>query len=642
MDVQLGRLTVARFLAVVAFASPITAALQSGTTAIDTQEWRDNPQRHLYIHGTINGDTDFRILMPEKSVWQGRMLQYLQGGLGGSEMVGSFVGHDSFALAHGAVYVESNQGHRGTATYEEDDTWEEIAYGASYSVVQYAQSRCVEVYGQSCEYVYVTGDSGGGHRSSGLLERFPELYDGAVPCVAAGTFQAPWYLFSVLEQCRPVLQAKHEQFARACEPGSGQNPWDVVTTDEEKLALRRLLYAGYPIQMLGALRNEPTSLLILDYNKYKLDPTYFDDFWNTDGYEGHAGIVDSDIIENVEGKVTSIDVGKNRLAAELIPKPSSVYGMTLTFTSGKLAGEWRRAYGQQQDHLQIGPVGPGIDGAAEGDGFLLDNRDLLAFRYLHYHLQDSGDPIFAGLPEERDKRWAQRDPGVARGIFEPDRPVGDLKGKVIAIYSTHDTLVWPSNAFRYARLVHHRLGSATDEHFRLHFVEHGVHNPMPQNDPAHFVGRISLVHKALEDLMAWVEADLAPQAGTTYSVDKLNQLHLAPTAAERGGYQPVVTLSAGGETSKLVTTKGNGVVLRVAASDPDNPLVLCELDFEGDGTFDAQQNADGIELECTFDHAYDSPGTYFPTARVTDSTVSVGNSGVGVQNLASLRIEVMP
>ncbi len=32
-------------------------AQQPGTIAIDTQEWRDTPARHLYIHGLLNGDT---------------------------------------------------------------------------------------------------------------------------------------------------------------------------------------------------------------------------------------------------------------------------------------------------------------------------------------------------------------------------------------------------------------------------------------------------------------------------------------------------------------------------------------------------------------------------------------------------------
>ena len=622
--------------------SSVAVALQPGTIEIDTQKWRDRPQRHLLIHGTLNGDTAFRLLMPAEEAWRGRIIQYLEGGLGGDEKVGSRIGHDSYALAHGAVYVESSQGHRGTAAYENDDTWEEIAYEASYAVVQYAQSRCVEVYGQPSTYVYVTGDSGGGHRSTGLLERFPELYDGAVPCVAAGTFRAPWYLFSVFEHSRPVLQPKQVQFSDACEPGAARDLWDVLTTPEEKTAMRRLLFAAYPMEMLGALRPESTTLLILDYDKYKLDPTYFEDFWSEEGYEGYAGSVDADIVEGVEGEVLAVNTGKNRLEVELDPVPDSVYGMTLTFTTGKLAGEWRRVYGQPQGRLQIGPVGPGIDGAAKGDRFVLDNRDLLAFRYLHNHIRDPEDPILAGLQEERDRSWAQRDPTVAKGIFEPNRPVGAIKGKVIAVYGTRDTLVWPSNALRYARLVRQRLGPETDDHFRLHFVENGVHHPMPQYRAAHFVGRLSLMHKALDDLMAWVEAEIAPPAGTAFTIDESNQLHLAESAEQRGGYQPVVSISADGQDTRLETAKVATVAFRVVAADPDNELVSCEIDFEGDGTYDERRRADSKKVDFTFHHSYDTPGTFFPTARVTDSTASIGSIGNGIQNLAAMRVVVAP
>lgn len=619
---------------------PLAAALQPGTIAIDVQEWREEPQRHLFIHGTLNGDTDFRILMPEKERWQGRMLQYLQGGLGGDEKVGSFLSHDTFALAHGAVYVESNQGHRGTAAYEDDDTWEEIAYGASYSTVQYAQIRCVELYAQPSKYVYVTGDSGGGHRATGLLERFPDLYAGAVPCVAAGTFQTPWYLFSLLEQCRPLLQDKQAQFAEMFKPGASRDPWQIVTTAEEKLALRRLLFAGYPKEMLGALPPGLTSLLILDYAKYKLDPAYFDDFWSKDGYEGHAGQLASEIVEGIKGQVVAVDTAKSRITAQFDTDPHALYGTTLTFTTGALQGEWRRIYGQPQGQLQIGMVGPGIEGAAAGDRFVLDNRDLVAFRHLHNHLRDPDDPALAGLPEDRRQPVAQRDPEIARGIYEPDRPVGDLKGKVIAVYGTRDTLVWPTNAFRYARLVQEHLGPDTDNHFRLHFVENGVHHPLGQNDPAHFVGRVPLVHQALEELMAWVEDAVPPQADTGFTVDEMNQLHLEASVELRRGYQPVVSIAAGNEYPILETTQGAEVIFQVLANDPDGEVVSCEIDFEGDGTFDETQDVRGKAVDCVFRHAYATSGTFFPTARVTDNTAGV--TAAGIQNLAAMRVVVAP
>ena len=76
--------------------SAAALAQQPGTIAIDKQEWREQPSRHFYIHGTLNGDTAFQVLLPDPKLWKGRLL-----------------GEPPYALANGAAYVESSQGHRG-------------------------------------------------------------------------------------------------------------------------------------------------------------------------------------------------------------------------------------------------------------------------------------------------------------------------------------------------------------------------------------------------------------------------------------------------------------------------------------------------------------------------------------------------
>lgn len=85
---------------------------------IDTEAWRDTPVRHFYIHGVWNTDTAFQIVMPAPEKWKDRLIQWLQGGLGGSEREGERMGHHLYALSHGAVYVESSQGHIGPSFYE--------------------------------------------------------------------------------------------------------------------------------------------------------------------------------------------------------------------------------------------------------------------------------------------------------------------------------------------------------------------------------------------------------------------------------------------------------------------------------------------------------------------------------------------
>ena len=76
--------TMLRYLVTAALAAA-AAAQQPGAIAIDKQEWRTDPVKHLYVHGTLNGDTAFHVYLPERTAWKGRLVQYLQGGLGGSE-----------------------------------------------------------------------------------------------------------------------------------------------------------------------------------------------------------------------------------------------------------------------------------------------------------------------------------------------------------------------------------------------------------------------------------------------------------------------------------------------------------------------------------------------------------------------------
>lgn len=56
-----------------------------GAPYVDADEERDAPLRHRYLHGGFVGtDTRFSLYFPTDG-WQGRMLNPLQGGFGGSE-----------------------------------------------------------------------------------------------------------------------------------------------------------------------------------------------------------------------------------------------------------------------------------------------------------------------------------------------------------------------------------------------------------------------------------------------------------------------------------------------------------------------------------------------------------------------------
>ncbi|MCL5744489.1 MAG: hypothetical protein M1541_11280, partial [Acidobacteria bacterium] len=138
--------------------------------------------------------------------------------------------------------------------------------------------------------------------------------------------------------------------------------------------------------------------------------------------------------------------------------------------------------------------------------------------------------------------------------------------------------------------------------------------------------------KALDDMRAWGERGVAPVAGTEYSVDEVSQIVLPRTARLRKGYQPVVVLS-----SRLNKADAG---FTVAAEDPDNEIVRVEMDWEGDGKFEETREVRGRSVKLELTHHYEKSGTYYPVARVTDSTTSVATAQRGIQNLATVQVVV--
>ena len=95
----------------------------------------------------------------------------------------------------------------------------------------------------------------------------------------------------------------------------------------------------------------------------------------------------------------------------------------------------------------------------------------------------------------------------------------------------------------------------SDDHFRLWY--HRSRAPStpsdPAADPTHARGQLpGVLQQALRDLSAWVEKAWRPPASTSYQVVD-GQVLVPPTAEERQGIQPVVTLTANGGERADVT-----------------------------------------------------------------------------------------
>jgi hypothetical protein len=81
-----------------------------GPAVVDIDEWRDKPVRHRFIHGSFEGTyTNFILCFPENESYDGRFIQFLQGGIGGSEYAGYSNQALWVAYLHRGYYVESNQ-----------------------------------------------------------------------------------------------------------------------------------------------------------------------------------------------------------------------------------------------------------------------------------------------------------------------------------------------------------------------------------------------------------------------------------------------------------------------------------------------------------------------------------------------------
>jgi len=151
-----------------------------------------------------------------------------------------------------------------------------------------------------------------------------------------------------------------------------------------------------------------------------------------------------------------------------------------------------------------------------------------------------------------------------------------------------------------------------------------------------------VIEQGLVDLCRWVEEGIAPPSTAYEYAD--GQVTLPDTAAERGGIQPVVTVTVNGGVRADVGA-GTPVTLEVSTDVPEGAgsIVEVQWDFDGWGSFPFSHEVDGKATSLTLStaHTYDAPGTYFATARVRshrdgDLTAEFRR----VENLASVRIVV--
>jgi hypothetical protein len=645
-----------------------------GSPFIDTDEWRDEPRPHRYVHGGFDGSqTRFSFYFPPKELYRGRFAQFLEGGAGGSEhtLTTSFAmapieglagGSWQFDMAFddlGAYLVESNQGHfRFEGGLGMEDSLR--LYRASAESARFSRHVAAEMYGEAPHHGYVGGGSGGGIRTTACIENAPDVWDGAVPFVYTYNHSLAW---PVQGLAMLVLDDKLPAIIDASEPGGSGDPFDGLT-NLERIVLGDLYRVGWP---RGA-ENQLTKLGHWAFMMTSLeheDPEYFDDFWTEPGYEGTdtAALLAPYLVDTTATVRRVVPAGEamGGLAMFMEVDPDLAYGVildcdesserlymaNLRMVDGKAAGRDLLVNGIVGDALTaFGERTPELyEGVEVGDRVQIDNRAYLAFCHYYRHAvrpvaefaERTGRPatqtgkLFTvnGTPT-----FPQRVP--ARTIDQlADLPggmgfKGRFEGKVILIGATHDVFIWPTQLVDYPQLVEGAQGDARRDNFRVWWVENATHGPamMPsifcdEKDPAVWMTRLvdydPVVRQAFNDVVAWVEEGRAPLDDMPYSFDQDNALVLGATAAERGGYQPVARLTVDGAVCAEVAVGATVHFEGVGEVPPGaGEIVMVALDFEGTGAWAHRPALEGnsAKVRVSATHAFDAPGTYFPSFRV--------------------------
>jgi hypothetical protein len=649
-----------------------------GAPYTDVDEWRETPYPHRHVHGGFDGgDTRFTFYFPPADEWHGRMYQPLEGAHAGHEEsfggpMGELLGGLALTSRLGGYMVESNMGHIGDDIDPKggDDP---TIYGwrAAAETGRFSKHVAAQVYGSAPHHSYVWGGSGGGRRSPLCLENAPDVWDGALPFMGGGDVRpfpateriqgAQVMSFACMFNVQRLLRDKSQPVIDAMQPGGSGNPFTGLTAHERE-ELTSLYRQGFPIGDEFMIFNPMGQIWLwtsIADSLVEQDPSYFTDFWTKPGYVGHdvPEAVERDLIDvttTVERVVTvrelledpafsgdeyimlrtmgAIMAGPEGLdmdfAIEVKGLPGGyLLGAGMRLESGEAKGRQLYCMGHAGDLFMCDGQGEAnlerFNGVRAGDDIHVENRKFLAFCYFGRHhimadaqfdcLRVNGIPIYEQHPVP---------------LMSPLMGVsytGHYEGKLLWIHHTHDSSLWPSQGIIYEGAVNECQGeAAAAEKFRLQWTENAEHigSSMLPSSPLRatstwLIDYTPIIEQGLFDLARWVEDGVAP-ARTTYEyVD--GQVQLPSSAAERGGVQPLVSVTADGSERAEVGV-GTPVNLDMVAEVPSEggTIVSVEWDFDGSGTFPFRHEISGGDtaLKLSTTHSYDRPGTYFATARV--------------------------
>lgn len=656
-----------------------------------------------YVHGGFREKgVKFSFCFPAKERFQGRFFQYLSPFPGPDEEMASFAltGEDdriSFALTHGAYFVESNMGSLSPFGPGPDPA---LLWKSSAAVAEYSRVKAMEYYGCKRPYGYVHGGSGGGYKTMACIEN-TNAWDGAVPFVIGSPYSLP-NTITLHVQGQRTLRHAFGKIVDALDAGGSGDMYEGLTADEAAM-LKEITAMGFPprawfIEANGLV--DPGSLPVLTPGVKAKDPAFFREFWTVPGYAGadpesnavrdrlqfRTRVVEvhlpgaeetaeKDGLNDVDGawKKQLTDGAGAWIAVEELPVGEDLYleGVNIGFADGEAAGrelllkDMVREPGKKGGCLTIGMCygAEDLEGVLSsvkpGDQLTLDNSDYIAIQHYYRH-QVPPDASFHAWDQFRGadgapalpQRAEVMGPGFCGTGTVQD---GNIQCKTIVIQAMMDESTCPWCGDWYRNRVRETKGGEQD--FRIYYMDRCLHGNVSNLKSNMVVNYLGALNQALLDMSDWVERGVEPPASTVYEM-KDNQVYAAETAEARKGIQPLVELAANGGACARVKA-GDTVTFTARASVPQGAGEVTALDFDftaydlcsqevkhrevfttkGEVVRTGEQGQRGATAAVT--HVYREPGVYFASVLVkAQRQGDVSAPFTQVQNLARARVIV--
>ena len=605
---------------------------------------------YQYVHGGFTGsNTKFAFYFPAPGAYRGWFIESTYPIV---TKEGAYPGTLAFAISNGAYVVSTNNNGGVPAGGVL------APYRANAAATKFSRIEAAQIYGNNVGRPrgFIFGASGGAYQTLGAAENTRDVWDGSVPMVPGVPNSIPSFQVAQLLALRllaPVLP----QIADAEEVGGSGNPFTGLTP-QQRSTLLEVSRLGFPLR--GWWQYDTLNggaFTAVERAPEALDPTYVHDFWTDPRYEGSLASVKAARIQ-ADTSVVGL-AGTTGLVLANLPA-GDMLNADLTITSGPRKGTVLKIGSVSGNTIQFArgalarfSAGETNEGIMPGTTVNIDNSWLIALQYYQRHQVPTPDEY--GWNQYRNAHGQPAYPQRATligPILDANSSgavaTGHFYGKMIMLGSAMDVQAFPWPSDWYKKKASAALGSNLEQNYRVWYMDNSDHVPPgPEVTTAadHVVSYMGECEQALLYLNDWVAKGTAPPSDTRYTIDDNTQIHLATTAAQRGGVQPVVKMTAKG-AHKVDIKSGQSVDFSVAAQMPPGAgnIIGVAWDLQGSGTFPAMTTVPnpGSKLHLKNSATYTQPGTYFATVRVFSARPGAEpSSPFGlVQNIASVRVVV--